>query len=145
MSDRITAGFNIYGDSSSSYGLLMLDYEFPTPEIIENEESVPYRSGSYDFTFINDGIPTYADRTVTFVMKAFENNYQERSRYLQELKKWLLYKPKSKFRSEVYEDYIFNLKCTGITYEIKSYGMDITITFKGDPYITHVNTNERVI
>lgn len=145
MADRAAAGFTIYGESSKAYGLLMIDYDFPTPEVNEIEEELPFRNGTVDFTFMNNGKPTFKKRTVTFVMKAFENSYQNRSLFLLELKKWLYAKPRAALRTEVYNQHEFTLKCTNISYEIKSYGIDITFTFTGDPYIKNVITQELTI
>lgn len=144
MADRLTAGFNIYGDSSEAWGMLMLDYDFPTPAMRDNREVVPFRNGSYDFSFINGGM-YYDDREVTFTMEVLEVDWQERSNYKLELNQWLLGKPASVLTTEVYENYEFFGRCTDIKFENIAYGWKITITFTCDPQITNIITGEKVV
>lgn len=62
MSNRLQAGFSIYGEHSHSRDMLMSSYSFPTPKMKEIKETVPYMSGSYDFSF-------YMENQLTKIVK----------------------------------------------------------------------------
>lgn len=145
MADRMTAGFNIYGDSSDAWGMFMLDHDFPTPKEREILETVPYRSGSYDFSMLN-GKPTYEDREFSFVMLYDEADWQERSNYKAEVNQWLKGRMPSVMTTELYENYQFNnVKCVDTQFENLGYGWKITLQFRAHPEVTNILTGERVV
>lgn len=144
MADRLNAGFTFYDEHSSLWDMEIFDYDFPTPEIREIKEPVPFMDGSYDFTFMY-GEPTYDDRTITFDARIYCNNYQERSVILTDIKKWLLGKPISTLTTEFYENLEFQMKCTKIEHTVKSIGLELKITFVGKPKALDIITNEWVI
>lgn len=79
MSNRLKAGFSIHGQSSLDFNLLLTNYSFPTPELREIRETIPFMDGSYDFSFLY-GNQNYDDRTVTFELIAFESDFQKKRR-----------------------------------------------------------------
>lgn len=144
MANRLNAGFSIYGKHSHSLGMLMSDYEFPTPKIREVKETIPFMDGSYDFSFLY-GKPKFEDRQISFEMTVFSNNYQDRSVIITDVKKWLYGKPISPLRCDVYENLEFYVKCVGFEADIKSFGIFFKLTFEGEPYARSVIDNSEVI
>lgn len=144
MSNRLQAGFSIYGEHSYNRDMLMSSYSFPTPKMKEIKETVPYMSGSYDFSFLY-GKPSYEDRQISFEMIVFCNDYQDRSVIITDIKKWLYGKPMSQLRCDVYENLEYYVKCVDIEPEILSYGINFKIVFEGHPFARNVIDNSEVI
>lgn len=51
MVDRLKAGFTIYDKHSNELSLEVYDYTFPTPQMREIKETIPFMDGEYDFSF----------------------------------------------------------------------------------------------
>lgn len=144
MADRINASFEIYGESSNGKGLTIVDYSFPIPEVKVIHESVPFRDDFHDFTFIN-GKPYYEPRKITITARYDQNDWQERGNDITELTEWLYGKPISEFTCDMYDNYLFYMKCDGITATVKSYCIEYEISFTGQPYKVNKNTGGKYI
>lgn len=55
--------------SSNTYGFRVCGVELPAPELSQVLKTVPYRSGSYDFTYAYDGSAHYEDCEFTVEFK----------------------------------------------------------------------------
>lgn len=144
MVNRIDASFEIYGESSIGKGLVIVDYQFPIPDIRETHETVPFRDNFHDFTFIN-GKAYYNDRKITITARYDQNDWQQRGDDITELTAWLYGKPISEFTCDIYDNYIFRMKCNGINATVKSYCIEYEISFIGQPYKENKNNGELVI
>lgn len=144
MADRLQAGFTFYDDHTSAWDMEIVEYDFPTPKQKEIKDTVAYRDGAYDFSFLY-GEPAYEERTITFDGRIYCNDYQERSNIITDIKAWLLNKPMAKLTSEMYPNLEFMMKCIDIEHTIKSYCVEFKITFVGEPKATNIITLEKVL
>lgn len=144
MADRLQAGFTFYDDHTSAIGMEIFDYDFPTPKQKEIKDTVAYRDGAYDFSFLY-GEPAYEERTITFDGRIYCSDYQERSNIITEVKSWLLSKPKALLTTEMYPNLEFMMKCVDVEASVKSFCIEFKITFVGDPRATNVITLEKVL
>ena len=86
---QITEGF-IFGDyDSRENNMFLISRNAPTPSEKEITESVPYMQGVYDFSTLN--FDRYFDnREVTYQVMLFENEYENRKRPEQDIKRSLM-------------------------------------------------------
>lgn len=86
---QITEGF-IFGDyDSRENNMFLISRDAPTPSEKEITESVPYMQGVYDFSMLN--FDRYFDnREVTYQVMLFENEYENRKRPEQDIKRNLM-------------------------------------------------------
>ncbi|TDM24309.1 hypothetical protein [Macrococcoides canis] len=131
MVDRLKAGFTIYDKHSSELSLEVYDYTFPTPQMREIKETIPFMDGEYDFSFLY-GEPTYNERIITMDSRCYINDYEKRTKHINYLKEWLIGKPKNKFISEFYPGLEFNMRCSSFEFDITPYGFDLKLIFTGD-------------
>ncbi|WP_414049770.1 hypothetical protein [Macrococcus animalis] len=144
MADRLRAGFTFYDDHTSAWDIEIFDYDFPTPKLKEIKDTVAYRDGAYDFSFLY-GEPAYEERTITFDGRIYCNDFQERGVIITDLKKWLLNKPASILTTEIYPNLEYFMKCIELDYSIKSYCIEFKVTFVGEPKATNIITLEKVL
>lgn len=86
---QITEGF-IFGDyDSRENNMFLISRNAPTPSEKEITESVPYMQGVYDFSTLNFD-RYFENREVTYQVMLFENEYENRKRPEQDIKRNLM-------------------------------------------------------
>lgn len=65
----MTYGVTINGvNTKSQYGLILAELDIEAPAVNSVYVTVPGHNGSYDFTDVLNGGPTFADRNITFTL-----------------------------------------------------------------------------
>lgn len=87
---QITEGFTFGGFDSTKHDLFLISRDAPTPSSKEITETVPYMQGVYDFSTLSNGERYFENRTITYEVIIFNQDYESRKAVEQEIKKKLM-------------------------------------------------------
>ncbi|WP_302626814.1 hypothetical protein [uncultured Eubacterium sp.] len=110
------------------------------PMKIENRQSVPLKSGSYNFSKII-GYPIFEDREITYTCQLIENSSRELDTVLTAINKWLLTPTEAVLQDTATPDYHYIGECISVIPASNERGYtELTITFKCYPFKIYNST-----
>ena len=132
---QITEGF-IFGDyDSRENNMFLISRNAPTPSEKEITESVPYMQGVYDFSTLNFD-RYFENREVTYQVMLFENEYENRKRPEQDIKRNLMKLDIQPLYDTHDQGYHWLGKCKSVTVEddVEKGTLSCTIVFDCYPF-----------
>lgn len=126
-------GFQYNGKHLSEFGCFISERYMPAPEKKQVLGTVPYMSGSYDFSALYGG-PSFEDRTITYKVIAFGDDATSLAAKKQDLVNWLMPCHRGALIDDALPDWYFTAECLYIDEADKSVISEIEIEFIAYPY-----------
>ncbi len=109
-------------------------YAISPPAKINNRQSLPYKSGAYNFDEVI-GFPTFEEREITYTCQLIEDDTRDLELTLTEINNWLLMPVKAELQDTATPEYHFLGECINVIPAENERGFcEITITFKCYPF-----------
>ena len=116
------------------FGLFVDSVDGSPPAKVDNRQSIPYKSGSYNFDEII-GRPTYGDREMVYYCQIIENNSHDLEMLLTEINTWLLTPVKAVLQDTATPEYHFEGCCAEVTPSNSEMGFcELEIKFRLKPF-----------
>lgn len=116
------------------FGLFVDSVDGSPPAKVDNRQSIPYKSGSYNFDEII-GRPTYGDREMVYYCQIIENNSHDLEMLLTEINTWLLTPVKAVLQDTATPEYHFEGCCAEVTPSNSEMGFcELAIKFRLKPF-----------
>lgn len=114
---------------------LFIDTVTKAPPVkIENRQSVPLKSGSYNFSKIT-GYSIFEDREIIYTCQLIENSSRDLDTVLTAINKWLLAPAEAVLQDTATPDYHYIGECISVIPASNERGYtELTITFKCYPF-----------
>ncbi|WP_273712132.1 phage tail protein [Leuconostoc mesenteroides] len=87
---QISEGFKFGEFDSTDHDLFLISRDAPSPDSKDIRESVPYMQGVYDFSTLTNGERYFENRTITYEMMLFNQEYSDRKVLESDVKRQLV-------------------------------------------------------
>lgn len=87
---QISEGFKFGDFDSTEHDLFLISRDAPSPDSKDITESVPYMQGVYDFSTLSNGERYFDNRTITYEMMLFNQEYSDRKVLESDIKRQLV-------------------------------------------------------
>jgi len=132
------SGFQFNGKRLSDFGCFVAKRETPTPGKAQITETIPYMSGSYDFSALY-GAPCYNDRTIKYMVDLVGADLIDLAAQKQQLQNWLLPCHRSQLIDDSMPDWYFLAECISVIPSDDKILSELTIEFAASPFKFSVN------
>ena len=126
-------GFAYNGKHLSDFGCFISSRDITPPEKKQVLVTVPYMSGSYDFSTLYGG-PCFEDRTITYTVAVLDCTPAGLSAKKQELINWLMACHRGPLIDDTLPDWHFTAECVAVEEDDGGVYSELSIQFTAGPF-----------
>ncbi len=122
-------GKSLYSD----FGLYIKNRNISSPAIRQIKETIPYKSGAYDFTYLN-GEAAYDERLLTYIIDIAEDNPILMRELKSDIEVWLYAAVDTNIYDDTDPDYYYHGSINTLAWAEEDSQGELTITFAVYPF-----------